>query len=247
MRRLYRASQRYGHPLLSDPGRLGRRTESDHDRRPQHEQRTKGLDRAGRSAMRLLSVRTDHAGGRIALHQQETDARADYQSHGRQHLPLRHISSHRACDSTRRSGGLSHDYPCEERLARHQHQPARIRCRCSCADIFIHPWRDRPRRRGDRSYAAYEVQRLGEHWLRQYDFDRLSNRGNGAGRLHVIAVDTCGRVGCRLVQSEDRIRASQSQGVREHAPAFRWGANYRSERIRSGILHAAALGRRAGP
>ena len=54
--------------------------------------------RAG-AAMRLLPVRPDHAGGRIAGEDQEAVARADRRPHGRQHLPLRHLSAHRLAPS----------------------------------------------------------------------------------------------------------------------------------------------------
>src|SRR5262245_37683240 len=58
--------------------------------------------------MRLLPVRSDHAGGGIAGEEQETDAQADHRAHGRQHLSLRHLSAHRSRYRARRSGGLSH-------------------------------------------------------------------------------------------------------------------------------------------
>ena len=36
---------------------------------------------------------------------------ADRRAHGRQHLPLRHLSAHRPRHPARRQGGLSHDQP----------------------------------------------------------------------------------------------------------------------------------------
>src|SRR5262245_14002875 len=56
--------------------------------------------------MRLLPVRPDHAGRRTAGEEQEAEPAADRRAHGRQHLPLRHLSAHRARHSTRRPGGL---------------------------------------------------------------------------------------------------------------------------------------------
>src|SRR5690606_28428184 len=46
-------------------------------------------------------VRADHAGGGLARHQQTANTRADRGAHGRQHLPLRHLSAHRARHRTR--------------------------------------------------------------------------------------------------------------------------------------------------
>ena len=107
-----------------------------HHRRPVAERpasAAEGLGRRAGAAMRLLPVRPDHAGGGAARHEQEADARADRHAHGRQHLPLRHLSAHRARHSTRGSGGLSHDHSDQERFDRYQHQPARLRCRCGQA------------------------------------------------------------------------------------------------------------------
>ena len=61
------------------------------------------------AAVRLLPVRPDHEGGRAAGQQSEADPRADRRAHGRQHLPLRHLSPHHRRDRTRVEGGLSHD------------------------------------------------------------------------------------------------------------------------------------------
>ena len=69
-----------------------------------------GLDRRGSAAMRLLPVRPDHEGGRAARQQPEADARADRRAHGRQHLPLRHLSPHHRRRRARIEGGLSHDH-----------------------------------------------------------------------------------------------------------------------------------------
>jgi len=54
-----------------------------------------GLDRRAGPAMRLLPFRTDHAGCDASCDEQETHARADRRAHGRQYLPLRHLSAHR--------------------------------------------------------------------------------------------------------------------------------------------------------
>ena len=50
-----------------------------------------GLGGDAGAAMRLLPVRADHAGGRIAGEESEADARTDRRAYGRQYLPLRHL------------------------------------------------------------------------------------------------------------------------------------------------------------
>ena len=45
----------------------------------------------------------------LLANNKKPDARADRRAHGRQHLPLRHLSAHRARHRARREGGLSHD------------------------------------------------------------------------------------------------------------------------------------------
>ncbi len=64
--------------------------------------RAAGLDRARRSAVRLLPVGTDHDGGRAAREESEADRRRYRQSDARQHLPLRHLSEHSQSDSSGR-------------------------------------------------------------------------------------------------------------------------------------------------
>ena len=51
----------------------------------------KGLGRDAGAAMRLLPVRPDHAGRRIAGEKSEANPRADRLPHGRQYLPLRYL------------------------------------------------------------------------------------------------------------------------------------------------------------
>ena len=65
-----------------------------------------GLDRRGSPAVRLLPVGADHESGRAPRREPEAHARADREAHGRQHLPLRHVSPHRARDRARLEGGL---------------------------------------------------------------------------------------------------------------------------------------------
>ena len=77
-----------------------------------------GLDRRAGAAMRLLPVRPDHAGGRAAGQEQEAEPAADRRAHGRQHLPLWHLSAHRPRHSTRCPGGLSHEQAHQARLDR---------------------------------------------------------------------------------------------------------------------------------
>ncbi len=71
--------------------------------------RTEGLGGARGAAMRLLPVRPDHEGRRAAGEQSEAHARADRRAHGRQHLPLRHLSPHHRGGRAGVEGGLSHD------------------------------------------------------------------------------------------------------------------------------------------
>ena len=70
----------------------------------EHASAAEGLGRRAGAAMRLLPVRPDHAGGRIADEDQAAVTRADRRPHGRQHLPLRHLSAHRSRHPTRRAG-----------------------------------------------------------------------------------------------------------------------------------------------
>src|SRR5258706_11142452 len=94
LRRLYRASERSGRALLSDLRRFRRRPEGNDDRRPwRKSQGAEGLDRAGRTAMRLLPARPDDVGLRTARCQQESLRRRYRRFHGRQHLPLWNVSS----------------------------------------------------------------------------------------------------------------------------------------------------------
>ena len=84
--------------------------------------RAGGLDRSRRAAMRLLPVRPDHVGGGALADEPEADRRRHRRRHGRQHLPLRHLSPHPPGDPRRRdeAGGLSHD------RAAHSPQPPRL-------------------------------------------------------------------------------------------------------------------------
>ena len=63
------------------------------------------------AAMRLLPVRADHAGRRLARGQQKPEPRRHRPPHGREYLPLRHLSPHRPRHRARRqAGSLSHGY-----------------------------------------------------------------------------------------------------------------------------------------
>jgi hypothetical protein len=79
------------------------------------------------AAMRLLPVRSDHAGGGTAGEEQKADAQADHRPHGRQHLSLRHLSAHRSRHRARCSGGLSHEQANQPSISRHDCNPARLR------------------------------------------------------------------------------------------------------------------------
>src|ERR1700753_834003 len=56
--------------------------------------------------MRLLPVRSDHAGRGTTDRKSETQPRSDSRSDGRQYLPLRLLSAHRERDSSRFDGSL---------------------------------------------------------------------------------------------------------------------------------------------
>src|SRR6201999_3243720 len=56
--------------------------------------------------MRLLPVRPDHAGRRLADRKSETEPRSDSRSDVRQYLPLRLLPAHRKRDSSRFDGSL---------------------------------------------------------------------------------------------------------------------------------------------
>jgi hypothetical protein len=56
--------------------------------------------------VRLLPVRPDHAGGGFAAKESQADPRRDHHPHGRQHLPLRHLSTHHRCHR-KCEGGLT--------------------------------------------------------------------------------------------------------------------------------------------
>ena len=114
------------------------------------------------------------------------------------------------------------------------------------ADLRLHARRSRPRRRGARRDAADQVQCLRQHRRRQHHHHRLPGRRNGAGRVHVIAADPGGRARRRLVESEGRVRAGQSEGLRQLSSAVPRCADHRGQRRGGRLFHAVAHGRRAG-
>ena len=59
------------------------------------------------AAVRLLPVWPDHERRRPAQAEAKPDARGNYRAHEHQHLPLRHLSAHRARDRARRAGGVT--------------------------------------------------------------------------------------------------------------------------------------------
>src|ERR1044071_9829369 len=65
------------------------------------------MDRRAGTAVRLLPVGPDHAGGGAAREEQKADARADRAAHGRQYLPLRHLQPDRRGDPARGEGGVA--------------------------------------------------------------------------------------------------------------------------------------------
>src|SRR5688572_513343 len=54
--------------------------------------------------MRLLPVRADHAGGGAAEREASADTPGDRRLHVAEHLPLRDVCAHRACDRARGEG-----------------------------------------------------------------------------------------------------------------------------------------------
>ena len=94
--------------------------------------------------------------------------------------------------------------------------------------------------------AADRVQRLCQHRRRQHHHHRLPGRRNGAGRVHLAAVDPGGRARRRLVEGEGGIRAGQSEGLRQQSSPVQRRADHRGERLGRRLFHAAAHGRRAG-
>ena len=68
------------------------------------------LARARRAAMRLLPVRPDHVCSGAARRNRQAERRGHRHCHGREHLPLRHVSAHPRCDQKgrrrRRYGGV---------------------------------------------------------------------------------------------------------------------------------------------
>ena len=130
-----------------------RRQVGHHDRRPVaefHPSAAEGLARRAGAAMRLLPVRPDHERGRSAQAKSEADARRDRRAHEHQHLPLRHLSAHRARRRARRAGGLSHDQAHQELRAR---QLSRRQVMIGAAGLVLRDRARRPRRRA-RSLAA---------------------------------------------------------------------------------------------
>ena len=114
LRRLHRPHRRRAGALLHHPIVDGRGPFGHHHRRALARRQppaAKSVGRRAGAAMRLLPVRPDHAGGGTAGPQQDADARADRRTHGRQHLPLRHLSAHHQRYPARRAGGLSHEQP----------------------------------------------------------------------------------------------------------------------------------------
>src|SRR5688572_24007925 len=112
MWRLHRACRWIAAALVHHAGRSRRRQEDHHDRRPVAGRQPSGATRLGRTRrgpVRLLPVRPDHVGGRVAGEGAGSDRYRYRPGPVRQHLPLRHISAH-PCGGASRGGtrqGLS--------------------------------------------------------------------------------------------------------------------------------------------
>src|SRR4051812_39070410 len=98
LRRLHRAPRRRTDALLRDSGR-GSRGEGRHDHRGDRQDCCRSRDTAGlacarSAAMRLLPVGTDHVRDRTPAVQPAAVGGRHRPGHGREHLPLRHLSAH---------------------------------------------------------------------------------------------------------------------------------------------------------
>src|SRR6202051_4879048 len=97
LRRLHCASQWRSRAILPDlDQRCGWQENHDH-RRSQRQGRSsaaEGVDRRAGSAMRLLPVRPDHAGGVAARQEQQSDQGRSGSANGRQSLPLHDLFTH---------------------------------------------------------------------------------------------------------------------------------------------------------
>src|SRR5499427_2658042 len=95
LRRLHGARRRTGRALVHHPDLGGREQEGRDDRgrrrRPRRPRAAGRVGRRRRAAVRLLPGRPDHVRRRAAQAHAESHRHADRRSHGRQHLPLRHL------------------------------------------------------------------------------------------------------------------------------------------------------------
>ena len=113
VRRVHRAHRRCCNAILHHAGQRRRRQVGDHHRRSVRRSQPSGaagMDGDRRSSMRVLPVRPDHVGGGIAGEERQAQRCRYRYRHGRQHLPLRHVSansqSHPSRRCTERQGGL---------------------------------------------------------------------------------------------------------------------------------------------
>ena len=163
-----------------------------------------GLDRRAGAAMRLLPVRPDHAGGRAAGEEQEADARADRRPHGRQHLPLRHLSAHRARHPTRRAGGLSHEQARSARLLELLSRRGFVKGAAGLTFAFALGGACSAARRKHSRSRRRQAQRLGDASRADNTITILCPAAEmGQGVLHRAAADPRRRARRRLVEGED--------------------------------------------
>ena len=204
-----------------------------------------GLGRRAGAAMRLLPVRPDHAGGRAAGEEQAAVARADRRPHGRQHLPLRHLSAHRSRHPTRREGGLSHEQAHQANLDVSRRGFVKGAAGLTFSFALSGALLGRP----SEAFAA-EGAKLNA-WVTIGADNTITilcpTLGNGAGRADRAAADPRRRARRRLVEGEVRIRAGQSQALRRRAQDVPRRAGDARERLGAGLFHAAAHRGRAGP
>ena len=119
----------------------------------------------------------------LARGEQEADARADRRAHGRQHLPLRHLSAHRARHPTRRAGGLSHDQADQERFVDTNISRRGFVAGAAGLTFAFTLGGMRPRRGSARSDATAPSSTPGSPSRADNTIThRLSGRRNGAGR-----------------------------------------------------------------
>ena len=181
LRRLHDPHRRHGATLVPDRHWLGRRQKGPHHRGPVgHILSSVTESVAGRrsAAVRVLPIGTDHEGSGASREKSETVPRRNYHPHGREYLPLRHLSPHHRRHRARSEGGLSHDYHRSAYLAARRH------CWLGWNGVLHRGWK---RRRAPDVTSAGECPSkcgdysMGPHRARRHDYDTQRRSRNGPG------------------------------------------------------------------